>query len=307
MARTTLLKDAIDPQFLADMISIELKNKLQVTQLYKLDRSLEGVAGSTITFPEWRYSGMATVVAENAEVPLSLMKTLQQDFTIKKIGKSRELTDENILSAYGDPMGETVTEFRTAIQDRIEQDGIELLKNLSGIDGRGTPFKKYTATGKLNYIDIVSAADLLDEEEQGLETYIIVGRAGALQIRTDDRFIDNMSFKQPVMATGVVGSIGGCKVIISNRIDTKPNPNFDIELEPTDPNFEPETLPDPVGANFACIVQQEPFTLVMKRDVLVETARIIRRYVTEVAVSQHYVVGIPDYRKIVALEFVSGK
>jgi len=164
------------------------------------------------------------------------------------------------------------------MQDRVEQDAIELLNNLSGTDGRGTMFKQHTAAGKLNYVDILAAADLLNEEEQNEKHYIIVGRKGALQIRTDERFIDKISFKQPVIATGVVGSIGGCEVVISNRID---------ELD----------------ANKAYIIQPEPFTAVMKRDVLVETERITRRLATLIVASQHYIVGIPDYRKIVVLNF----
>ena len=168
---TTLLPNLIDPEVLADMISYELENKLQATRFFKIDRTLEGKAGSTITLPEWKYIGMADVLPENAEVDLTALEYKDQEHTIKKTAKAIELTDEAVLSGYGDPHGEAAKQLRISIQDRVEQDAIELLGALTPND-----VQFHTATSGLDYEEIVTAADLLDEEEQGLETFIFVGR-----------------------------------------------------------------------------------------------------------------------------------
>ena len=49
----TLLEQLINPEVMADMISAELEKKLRATQFYRVDRTLTGRAGNTITVPTW--------------------------------------------------------------------------------------------------------------------------------------------------------------------------------------------------------------------------------------------------------------
>ena len=48
---TTMLNNLINPQVMADMISAKLETKLLFKPLAKVDDTLVGVPGNTITFP----------------------------------------------------------------------------------------------------------------------------------------------------------------------------------------------------------------------------------------------------------------
>ena len=54
MARNlTKLSDLIDPEVMADMISAKLPDKIRVTPFAKVDNTLEGAEGDTITVPSF--------------------------------------------------------------------------------------------------------------------------------------------------------------------------------------------------------------------------------------------------------------
>lgn len=50
---TTKLTNMVDPQVLADMISAELEAAIRFSPLANIDRTLEGIPGSTITVPKF--------------------------------------------------------------------------------------------------------------------------------------------------------------------------------------------------------------------------------------------------------------
>lgn len=115
----TTLSNIINPQVMADMISAELPNALQVSKLYKVDRTLTGKAGNTITVPQWAYIGSADDLAEGVEGTVTQMTATDKDYTVKKAVKNVELTDEALLSGYGDPKGEAVRQLKLAMLTRL--------------------------------------------------------------------------------------------------------------------------------------------------------------------------------------------
>ena len=60
----TKLQDMVDPQVLADMISAELEKCNKIFTISRVDRTLVGRPGSTITVPKFEYIGDADDVAE---------------------------------------------------------------------------------------------------------------------------------------------------------------------------------------------------------------------------------------------------
>ena len=92
--------------------------------LQAIDTTLQGRPGNTITVPKWTYIGAAEDVAEGAAIPTTALAKTSFEMTIKKAGKGIELTDEALLSGYGDPLGEAVNQLSLSIADKIDNDVI---------------------------------------------------------------------------------------------------------------------------------------------------------------------------------------
>ena len=99
----TKLSELIDPEVMGDMVSARIPKKLCVAPFAKIDDTLQGVPGDTITVPAYTYIGDASDVAEGGEVAIEKMTTSTRKATIKKAMKGIGLTDEAVLSGYGNP------------------------------------------------------------------------------------------------------------------------------------------------------------------------------------------------------------
>lgn len=273
MANETKLANIINPEVLADMVSAELPNALQLSGLYKVDRTLTGRPGNTITIPVWDYIGAADDLAEGAEGTVTQMSATDQDFTVKKAVKNIVLTDEAVLSGYGDPMGEAARQLRMSIADKVDNDGIALLKSFTT--------NKVDWTENLTYNAVCAALDKFADEEQGGDKIILVGQEGIRNLRLDPRFSDAYTLadgNNSVVKTGVVGAIAGCKVKISNKLNG-------------------------VGDGVAYVLKPQAVTAFIKRDVNLETERQILKKQTLISVDEHFVVAIEDKSKIVRINF----
>jgi N4-gp56 family major capsid protein len=254
------------------MIYEGLDKKLRATQFYKIDRTLTGRAGDTITVPYYHYTGPARDLPENEQGEVDELMTSYKQYTVKKAVKNFNLTDESVLSGHGDPMGHAVTHLHDSIYDKMEIDGIEALDDIDSANGH-----VHTISGNIEYGDIIDALDLMpkDNEEQGINATLLIHNSTAKVLRQNPRWIERQSMLgDNILASGVVGSIAGCAVVISKRV--------------------PETR--------SYILTPECMTAFMKRDINVETERQMLWKRTLVGSDCHYVVAIEDYDKIVAIE-----
>ena len=124
---TTKLSNLINPEVMSSMISAKVEKKAAVIPFAKVDTTLQGQAGNTITIAVFGYIGDAANVEEGASIGASALTTTDKQFTVKKIGKGVDLTDEAILSGYGDPVGEANRQLAMAISQKIDQDAIDAL------------------------------------------------------------------------------------------------------------------------------------------------------------------------------------
>ena len=279
---TTTLSNIINPQVMADMVSAQLPKALQVSRLYKVDNTLVGKAGNTITVPRWAYIGAADELAEGVEGTTTQMTATEVDYTVKKAVKNVELTDEALLSGYGDPQGEAVRQLRMAIADKVDNDGIALL---NGIKKTDTGAQIVDGLTGLNYANVCAGLDKLGDEEQGGNKVLLVDQKGIAALRLDTRFVDKYSDAgAEMMASGEVGRIAGCDVVISNKL----NP-----------------ASGKAHKAFICKVDENggPLTAFIKRDVTVESDRNIIAKKTVISADEHYTVAIEDMTKIVVLEW----
>ncbi|MDU1478814.1 MAG: N4-gp56 family major capsid protein [Staphylococcus epidermidis] len=152
---TTTKSTQIVPEVLKPMMQAELDKKLRFAQFADIDSTLVGQPGDTLTFPAFVYSGDATVVPEGQKIPVDKIETNRREAKIHKIGKGTDITDEALLSGYGDPQGEAVRQHGLAIANKVDNDVLEAL--------RGT---KLTVSGDIGTLAGLEAAiDTFDDED----------------------------------------------------------------------------------------------------------------------------------------------
>ena len=280
---TTQFSNMINPEVMAEMISAKVAKKVSIIPFAKVDTTLQGQAGNTITIPVFGYIGDAANVAEGASIGASALTTTHQQFTIKKIAKGVDITDEAILSGYGDPVGEANRQLIMAISQKIDQDAIDAL------DGAA----KYMSSGyKISYAGIVDAIDLF-EEEYNSEKVIFVHPKQVSQLRKDADFTsaDKYVNGNYIAMNGEIGKIANCRVVVSKRVKE---------------NAENTTYINPiVKLTYDAETEQETpaLTIFLKRNVMVETSRDIDKQINMIRASENYVVALTDASKVVRVAF----
>ncbi|MGP1361070.1 MAG: N4-gp56 family major capsid protein [Candidatus Fimenecus sp.] len=281
MATVTKLEKLVNPQVMADMISAKIKEKIVVTPFAKIDTTLQGRAGDTITVPSYKYIGDAEDVAEGVAVGTVGLETSTETFKVKKAMKAVSLTDEAVLSGYGNPVGETNTQLAKSIAAKVDNDAITALSAAQ---------LKYTkdASKAVSYSGIVNACDLFDEEVQS-EKVMFVNPKQVTQIRLDKDFVDKTKYTGDVMLTGEIGMIAGVRIVPSKKIKATAGKYMNpiIKL-----NGDNETEDEAAA-----------LTVFIKRDTNVETERHTLSRTTDISVDKLYGVAITNQAKVVLAEF----
>ena len=116
----TKLQNMINPEVLGAFLETKLVHAIKLSPLAVVGTELQGRAGNTLTLPTWQYIGDAKDLAEGvADTPVSL-EAQSREITIKKATKSVEITDEALLSGYGNPADEIASQLLTAIASKVE-------------------------------------------------------------------------------------------------------------------------------------------------------------------------------------------
>lgn len=268
---TTKLSNIINPEVMADMISAKLPKALKAKGFMKVDTNLVGKAGNTITVPQYAYIGEAADLAEGVAGDVTTLTATEKEYTIKKAVKNVELTDESVLSGYGDPVGEVTRQLTMAIEDKIDSDGIAALEAITTSSPAGANYVTSTET-TYNYNMVCDGLDALpNSEDEGEELYLLIPKAGIKALRRDERFQDKNSGE--MLGTGVVGSVAGCKVVVSAKLSDT--------------------------SKAAYIMRPDALTAFIKRDVTLETDRDVLKKQTLFSADEHFVVAIEDLNKIV--------
>lgn len=291
---TTKLADLIDPEVMGDIVSARIPKKLRVAPFAKVDDTLAGVPGDTITVPAYAYIGDAADVAEGAEVAIEKMSTSTRKATVKKAMKGVSLTDEAVLSGYGNPVGEANTQLAMAIAAKIDNDCMDALQ---------TATLSYDGSAKvIDYDGIVSALDLF-EEEQGSDKVLFVHPKQLTTLRKDADFLSADKYQAGLMLTGEVGMIAGCRIVPSKKV-----PQVEVGAVPGEGEDDPGTL------CYACpIVKLEAdpetedevpaLTIYRKREVNIETERKPKIRTTEITADEFYVAVLSNEAKVVLAKF----
>lgn len=207
----TKLANLVNPQVMADMISATLPKKIKFSPIAKIDTTLEGRAGNTITVPKYMYIGDAEDVAEGVAMGTTVLTTTTTTATVKKAGKALELTDESVLSGYGDPLGQAVTQIGMSIASKIDLDCYNALLGADLV---------YTSTsGAIGYNQIVHAnAKFGDESDASLAKVLFIHPDQEETLLLDSNFISNDKYNADVIMNGHIGRIAGAEVVKSKKV-----------------------------------------------------------------------------------------
>ena len=315
----TKLSDLIDPEVMGDVVSARIPKKLRVAPFAKVDDTLAGVPGDTITVPAYAYIGDAADVGEGEAVTIEKMTASVRKATVKKAMKGIGLTDEAVLSGYGNPVGEANTQLALSIAAKIDNDCMEVLQSASlSYDGSGSA---------ITYSAVVDALDLF-EEEQSTDKVIFVHPRQVTQLRKSSDFLSADQYQAGVMLTGEVGVIAGCRVVPSKKVPvltewykldsagsvTVTTGNL-AQISATLPTAKVgDKVTKSTTAVYSCpIVRLESgeanedevpaLTIYRKRDVNVETERKPKIRTTEITADEFYVAVLSNEAKVVLARF----
>lgn len=208
---TTLVNgDVFDPEVVSDMINAKVEKKAVMSGYIKVDSTLQGVPGSTITVPRWGYIGEAVDLEEGQPIDTTKMAFTTAQYGIKKIGKGVMLTDEAQLSGYGNPMGTATNQIAMSISEKLDNDRVAVLyESKNVLDTHVGSAIKYAA--------IVDGVDMFGEEEESRKVILIHSKQKT-QLRKDADFLSADKFQAGVMVSGAIGRVAGCDVVVSNKV-----------------------------------------------------------------------------------------
>ena len=224
---TTLVNgDVFDPEVVSDMINAKVSKKAVMSGYIKVDSTLSGVPGSTITVPRWGYIGEAVDLVEGQTIDTTKMAFTTAQYGIKKIGKGVMLTDEAQLSGYGNPMGTATNQIALSISEKLDNDRVAVLYESKNVVDASSATIKYSA--------IVDGVDAFGEEEESRKVILIHSKQKS-QLRKDADFLSADKFQAGVMVSGAIGRVAGCDVIVSNKVKLEDGVYFNpiIKLDNT--------------------------------------------------------------------------
>ena len=239
----TYLSDLFDPQAIADLIDPKLTDNIVFAPAAMIDNTLVGNAGDTVTLPYFGYIGAASTVSEGFDIPLSKLTQSTSSVKVVKYGKAIQITDEAVLSGYGDPLGEGARQIALAIADGIDT------AFLAALAANSASEQNYTTSGSTVALapeDIPLALAKYGEDMEGTKIMYVTPDFYAKLV--GQNWIPASEIAAEVRVRGAVGMAYGCQVVVSNRLKA-------------------------AGAMY--IVKPNTLALFMKRDTFIETDRDI--------------------------------
>ena len=232
--------------------------------------------------PQYSYIGDAEDIAEGAEVGTTKLVATTTQATIKKAMKAVELTDEAVLSGYGNPVGETNNQLALAIAAKVDNDAMDALQ---------TATREYDGSNAIiSYDGIVDALDQF-EEETNSEKVMFVHPKQMTQLRHDADFISADRYTGSLVMTGEVGMIANTRIVPSKRVPLDAEtgcyvcPVVQLENDPEDSDETPA------------------LTVYLKRDTNVEMNRQPLKRITDISVDKFYTVVLSNAGKVVLAKF----
>lgn len=334
----TKLANLVDPQVMADMVSAKLPKKIKFSPIARIDNTLVGRPGSTIIVPKYAYIGDAEDVAEGVAMGTTVLTASTTEAKVKKAGKAVELTDESVLSGYGDPLGTAINQLAMSVGAKVDNDCYDALCGASLVyDGTGAA---------IGYSAVVSAnSKFEDESDESLTKILFIHPNQEATLLNDADFKSNDKYPLNVIMNGTIGSIAGAQVVKSKKVKLvkyeKDNSSGTITIVADSVSesstalhldtAKASTLGELVVGDklktvatqfYACPIvivstadpneestadgvseEESALTIYMKRNVEIESDRDILSKTTVVSADEHYTAVLSNESKVVLAKF----
>ena len=264
-SNATKLTNLFNPQVVGDMINAKLVDAIRFSPLCRVDTNLVGRPGNTITLPSFGYIGDATTVGEGEDIPISQLTETTVDATVAKVGKGVQVTDEAVLSGYGNPREEAVSQIVLSIASKVDNDVLSVL---------GTIGSEMTHEASAFTTDAIADGLVKFGEDIEGEKVLLVSPDEYAILRKADDWCPASEIAANIVINGAVGMVHGCQVVISNKLK---------------------------GKNVAYVVKPGALAIILKRDTLVETDRDIINKSTVLTADKHYVAYLYDASKAIKI------
>ena len=271
----TKIAQMINPEVMTDMISAKLPKMLKFTPLAFVERTLVGQPGTTVTVPKWEYSGDAKDIAEGEAITPDQLTTAKSTMTIKKAGKGIELTDEAVLSGYGDPIGQATHQIALAIANKVDNDLVEEAK-------KATQFVAEAPTTG----DALDKALAVFADEEDARYVALLNPEDAIDLRknTTKEWIRGSEIGANIVVSGTFGEVHGIQIVRSKKVEK--GKGFLVKVSAVDTDTDD-------------VAKYGAFVINLKRDVAIETDRDILKKTTVITGDEHYGVYLYDPSKVV--------
>ena len=271
----TTLEQMIDPEVMGEMVLAQLPNAIKFSAIAPIDDTLSGRPGDTVTVPRWEYIGDAQDVAEGAAINYAQMTNSTDTFTVKKAAKGVKLTDEAVLSGYGDPIGEATRQITMAIASKVDNDTLATATK-SRLTLASADFTK------LDFIDHIEAAFIDDTSDNNFEgddanaqgvIYMNPKDVNKVRKAAAQDWDRATELGDSILSTGVFGGVLGWQFIRSRKV--------------------------PVSS--AIVAKPGAMKTYLKRSVQSETGRDMDAKSTKFNADIHYGIAIYDDTKLLAI------
>lgn len=271
----TELAQMVNPEVMADMVSAKLPKMIKFTPLAFVERTLVGQPGTTVTVPKWEYSGDAKDIAEGEAITPDQLTTKKSTMTIKKAGKGIELTDESVLSGYGDPIGQATHQIALAIANKVDNDLVEEAK-------KATQFVAEAPTTG----DALDKALAVFADEEDARYVALLNPEDAIALRGDaaKEWVRGSEIGADIVVSGTFGEFHGIQIVRTKKVEK--GKGFLVKVSAVDTDTDD-------------VAKYGAFVINLKRDVAIETDRDILKKTTVITGDEHYGVYLYDPTRVV--------
>ncbi|PHB23105.1 hypothetical protein COE80_19525 [Bacillus pseudomycoides] len=269
MTKVTDVQKAIIPEVIAGQIQAKLGKFIKFMPLADVDYTLVAQPGTTVVYPTWNYIGDAKDVAEGGTVDRESITASNKSFMVKKAVKDIKMTDESILATNGAVVGESETQLTVSLGNKVDNDFVAALKTAAAATaGENTiaiPKKTVEISQKgLALLRVAFGEDIED-------TVLII---------SPEDYGEVLSMKEFVAVTqgshflaGTVGHVMGLNIVVSGRL----------------------------AKGEAYLLKAGALGLSLKRQVAVETERLMVERSQVVGADMHYVAYVKNGAKAIAV------